>query len=441
MTDSIIRDLGDGLIIRHSTAEDAEALVKFNKEIHSEDAWDAKGLEDWTLDLISGEGPTFDVGDFTVVEKVSTGEIVSSCCLISQTWSYEGIPFKVGRPELVGTQKAYRRRGLVRAQFEILHQWSETRGELVQAITGIPYYYRQFGYEMTLNLEGGRSGFEAHVPKLKDGEDEPYTFREAEKADIPFLMASYNRGCQRSKIFAVWNKHQWHYELTGKRTYNINRREIYIIESQNGEPAGFIGIPPVKWGKSSTLTTYELAPDYSWSAVTPSVIRFLWHKGKELAKAQKQSQEMFGFWLGESHPAYQVIASKLPQFHKPYAYYLRVPDLMAFVQEIIPAIETHLADSAFAHYSGEVKLNFYREGLNLKFNNGHLDDVQKLAHDVLDDATASFPGLSFLQVLFGHRSMDEIDHAFTDCYAKNEESKHLLNALFPKKSSDIWPIS
>ncbi|MFU8827484.1 MAG: GNAT family N-acetyltransferase, partial [Brevefilum sp.] len=135
MTDSIIRDLGEGLIIRHSTAKDAEALALFNKEIHGEDEWDARGLIEWTLDLISGEGPTFDVGDFTIVENTRTGEIVSSCCLISQTWSYEGIPFKVGRPELVGTKKDYRRRGLVREQFEILHQWSAGRGELVQAIT------------------------------------------------------------------------------------------------------------------------------------------------------------------------------------------------------------------------------------------------------------------------------------------------------------------
>jgi hypothetical protein len=34
--------------------------------------------------------------------------------LISQIWAYEGIPFGVGRPELVGTLPEYRNRGLVR---------------------------------------------------------------------------------------------------------------------------------------------------------------------------------------------------------------------------------------------------------------------------------------------------------------------------------------
>lgn len=441
MTNPILRDIGEGLIIRQSTADDAEALAKFNAEIHSDDEHEAKGLEDWTLDLISGEGPTFETGDFTVVEDTRTGEIISCCCTISQTWSYEGIPFKVGRPELIGTRKDYRKRGLVREQMDILHQWSAARGELVQAITGIPYYYRQFGYEMALNLGGGRSGYKTHVPQLKDDEEDPYTFREAIQADIPFLMATYNRGCQRSMVYAVWNKHLWRYELTGKRKLNINRREIYIIEDLGGQPAGFLGIPPLKWGDTSALTLFELAPGYSWSAVTPSVVRFLWQKGKSLAKAQHQPQEKFGFFLGEVHPAYQVIASRLPQTHKPYAYYLRVPDLADFLHEISPALEAHLADTAFDLYTAKIILSFYRSGLALDFKNGHIEDINKLSLEALEDPTACFPGLTFLQLLFGYRSMDELHNTHVDCYAKNEESQHLINALFPKKPSDVWPIS
>ncbi len=34
----------------------------------------------------------------------------------------KGFPFGVGRPELVGTLPEYRNRGLVRAQFEEVHQ-------------------------------------------------------------------------------------------------------------------------------------------------------------------------------------------------------------------------------------------------------------------------------------------------------------------------------
>jgi hypothetical protein len=345
MEKDIIRRLADGIIIRHSRPEDADALAKFNKEVHGEDEWDGKGVEEWTLDLISGEGPTFAVDDFTIVEDTQTGEIVSSCCHISQIWAYEGIPFKVGRPELVGTKKEYRRRGLVRQQFEIMHEWSKNRGELVQIITGIPYYYRQFGYEMTLNLDGGRYGYELQLPVLKKDEQEPYTLRPATIEDIPYLKSTYEHACKRYLISAVWDEALWRYELSGKRKYNINRREIFIIENQARSKVGFIGIPPIKWRKLSALTLYELSPGFSWSDVSPSVMRFLWQKGEELAKEQEQEQKMFGFWLGADHPAYTTMASKLPRERKPYSYYVRVPDLSSFINLITPVLETRLCDS------------------------------------------------------------------------------------------------
>ena len=441
MKKELIRKLEDGLILRHGTSADGEALAKFNRGIHGEDEWDGKGVAEWTLDLISGEAPTFAPGDFTIVEDTNTGAIVSSCCTISQTWTYAGIPFKVGRPELVGTLPDYRRRGLVRKQFEILHNWSAQRGELVQIITGIPYYYRQFGYTMALNLGGGRSGSEAHLPKLKKKETESTQFRLAEPGDIPFLMGTYQHGCQRSLVSAQWDRDLWSYELTGKRKYNINRRDIYIIESLTDEALGFIGVPPIKWREKSTLTLYELAPGVAWSAVTPSVIRFIWQRGKELAQEQNQAQTIFGFWLGEDHPAYTVAASQLPYEHTPYAYYLRVPDLAAFISLIKPVLEERLAESPFIGFTGEVKLNFYRDGLRLSFKDGKLQKVEQLGQDALEDATASFPPLVFIHLLFGYRNMEELHKALVDCYAKGQQSKHLLDALFPKKSSNVWDIS
>ena len=59
--------------------------------------------------------------------QTQTSRIESICaCLcsrvISQTWSYRGIPFDVGRPELVATDPAYRRRGLVRRQFQVIDE-------------------------------------------------------------------------------------------------------------------------------------------------------------------------------------------------------------------------------------------------------------------------------------------------------------------------------
>src|ERR1044072_3333744 len=114
------RDLGEGLVLRRSRKADVEALADFNAEVFRQPG--AAGPDEesaaWVRDLLRGDHPTFAEDDFTIVEDTHTGQIVSSLCLISQTWSYGGIPFGVGRPELVGTHPDYRRRGLVRLQMD-----------------------------------------------------------------------------------------------------------------------------------------------------------------------------------------------------------------------------------------------------------------------------------------------------------------------------------
>src|SRR5918998_4799396 len=114
----IQRDLGGGLILRQARVEDAEAVAAFNARIHhSSGNFDQRephrGIAAGTRDLMSGDHPTCDASDFTVVEDTKTGFVVSSTCLIGQRFSYEGLEFDAGLPELVGTHPDYRRRGLV----------------------------------------------------------------------------------------------------------------------------------------------------------------------------------------------------------------------------------------------------------------------------------------------------------------------------------------
>ena len=51
-----------------------------------------------------------------------------------------------------------------------------------------------------------------------------------------------------------------------------------------------------------------------------------------------------------------------------------------------------------------------------------------------------FPGLSFLQLVFGYRGLDELEYAFADCLVRTDETRELLQALFPKCASNVWPV-
>lgn len=442
-SESLPRDLGDGLVLRRATTADTEALVAFNGLIHAGPNATEPDLQiaAWVSDLMSGEHPTFDPSDFLIVEDTRTNAIVSSTNLISQTWSYSGVEFGCGRPELVGTLAEYRNRGLVRAQFEVLHGWSAERGEQVQAITGIPWYYRQFGYEMTLPLWAGRFGYRSAVPPLKEGEAEPYTLRAATNDDVPFISQVYNHAMKRYLVACKHDETSWRYELSGRSVMNVQRNELRIIEAAGGEPVGFLRHGSSVWGNFIAATAYELTPGVSWGAVTPSVLRYLWATGERLAEERKRTDfSAFGFMMGTEHPVYDTIPDRLPRKPNIYAWYVRVPDMPGFLRHVSPVLERRIAESYHVGHTGELKLNFYRDGVRLAFENGRLTTCEawKPAHP--EDGDAAFPDQTFLHLLFGYRTMDDLEYAFSDCRAATDQARVLLGALFPREPSFIIPV-
>lgn len=438
------RDLGGGLLLRRATPADTEALVDFNARVHSDDGWDQPNerVGAWVRDLLTKAHPTFAPADFTVVEETATGRVVSSLNLISQVWTYAGIPFRMGRPELVGTHPDFRQRGLVRAQFDLIHQWSAERGELAQAITGIPYYYRLFGYEMTVNLGGGRIGYTPHLPALAEGEAEPVHFRPAQVDDLPFIAETYEYGCRRYPLACLRDPETWRYELDGHDLLSENGRALVIISAPDGERLGFIACPRAVWGKVPSVTIFELKPGVSWVTVTPAVMRYLFHELAPQVIGAGEAPQGYRFSLGAEHPSYEAAGELMPRSYTPYAWYLRVPDLPAFLRHVAPALDARLADSVACGYTGEIKLTFYARGLRLVFEQGKLAEVADWQPTpVGHSGDAAFPGLTFLQALFGHRSLAEIEQANPDFFARGYAVKAVLNALFPKRSADIWPVS
>jgi hypothetical protein len=58
-----------------------------------------------------------------------------------------------------------------------------------------------------------------------------------------------------------------------------------------------------------------------------------------------------------------------------------------------------------------------------------------------DGGDIAFPDRTFLQMLFGYRSYDELHASFADCWCDHEEVRVLINILLPKKLSDVFPVA
>src|SRR5262249_50118492 len=138
--------------------------------------------------------------DFAVVEDTTTGTIVASTCLLRYPITFDGTPIPFGRPEVVATQPEYRNQGLIRAIFELIHAKSAARGDLLQGITGIAHYYRQFGYEYSVSMGTGLTVHFAAIPTLKTDATDPYSLRKATLDDSAQLRRLWKREQMQAAI-------------------------------------------------------------------------------------------------------------------------------------------------------------------------------------------------------------------------------------------------
>jgi predicted acetyltransferase len=432
--------MGEGLTLRWGRPEDAEALAAFNVAVHSDNPAEPETwLGDWTKELMNGRHPTTDASDFTIVEN-EAGEIASSMNVIHQTWSYDGIPFGVGRPELVGTDERYRRRGLIRAQFKAIHALSEARGELVQAITGIPWYYRQFGYEMTLELGGGRPFRWDKRGNSESVETEAYEARPATSEDIPVLQTLYGSSQATGLVRCERNADQWQYELIDRHRSTPYALAVEVIT----EAEQVIGYVEYKqWGTALHVRELAVLPGHSLRAVALFVTRMLQAKAADLNKERERPITYIVFSFGMESPVYEALGPQIEEGGRPYAWFMRVADMPAFLQRIAPVLETRLADSVMAGHNGRLRLNFYRSQVQLLFSEGRITEIspyQPATFDGNDDGDAFFPDHTFLHLLFGQRTFDEIRHLRADCFVNKPEAAVLLGILFPQQPSWLRPL-
>jgi hypothetical protein len=175
--------------------------------------------------------------------------------------------------------------------------------------------------------------------------------------------------------------------------------------------------------------------------LTPPLIRHLYAVGRGYAEGKDgKSCESLYFHLGLEHPVFEVFPRLFPREEKAYAWYVRVPDVPGFLEHIRPVLQERLARSQLSGYSGEVKVGFYTAGIKLILKEGCFETIEAWRPMPDDEGQVRFPDLTFLSLLCGRRSFDELADFFPDCYATKDEFGSLMRALFPKQTSNVWGL-
>lgn len=130
------------------------------------------------LDLVADDP---DEGLDTVLVAVDGGRVVSTATVLRETVRVDGVALPAAQVELVATEPSYEGRGLVRSLMTLAHDRSRARGDVVQVMIGIPFFYRQFGYVYSMRIPDTRP-----LRTVPDA-DPSVTIRVATAADIPAM--------------------------------------------------------------------------------------------------------------------------------------------------------------------------------------------------------------------------------------------------------------
>jgi hypothetical protein len=290
----------------------------------------------------------------------------------------------------------------------------------------------------------GRRVYVQDVPGKREdeGSARPYTLRPATASDAGLLSDLHRSGRERYLLATSRDERLWRYEVAGRDPESDESLRVSIVEDGAGKPAGYVCHMRGLRKGSLQVASYELANGVSWLEVNPFVLRELVEIGHEQASKEEKLASLT-FVLGEHHPLYEAIPEP-PLYrldrHDHYSFYVRVPDLPGFLRHVAPALERRLAASVAAGHTGKLEVSFYGGGLRLELERGRLSKVNDWSPAAEEEGDAAFPDLIFLQLLFGYRSLEELDRAFADCSPGEGDARVLLEALFPRRPSDLWPV-
>jgi hypothetical protein len=412
------KELGDDLALRSlSGPEDVERLAAFQGLVHGQD------VADMTRELVLNH-PNTQPEHWLYVEDERTHEIVSSICLIPWTLQYEDVTLKAGEMGIVATLEAYRHRGLVRAQAARHAELLREGGFDLSHIQGIPYFYRQFGYEYAMPLEGGWHVELRQAPDAPD--DAPaYAFRQATLDDLPLLVQLYDAATAGLAIHTVRDEAEWRY-LLGPSTRTEMAAETWLV-SLDSTPVGYFRVPNHGFGEG--LIVNEASRLDAEAAL--ATLRHV--------KALSAEREKAYIRLCLPGDSALIQAARCRGAHDQghYAWQIKLVDVGRLLQKLAPVLERRIAGSPFAGLTRDVCLNLYREAFEMRFRAGKLSEVVPLGFS--DRGGIRVPPLLLAPLLLGYRSREELAQAHHD-FSVRGEWQPLADVLFPKMASFLYTI-
>jgi predicted N-acetyltransferase YhbS len=351
-------------------------------------------------------------------------QIISSLALIPWTWRYEDVTLKSGEMGIVSTLETHRNKGLIRALDARFKELLHDEDFDFSHIQGIPYFYRQFGYEYAMPLEGQWQIELRHVPDQVPNSG--YICRAATIDDIPLLMQMYDEAAATLDIHAVRSADIWRYLLedaAGSET----EAETWLMLDSSDHAVGYWRIALHGFGEGLIVS------DTSRLRHAAAEVLLSWLK----AAAVERNKPYIRFNLPANHDLLRVAMYRGARDAGTYAWQLHMVDVACLLKKLTPVLERRIAASPFAGLSQEVIINLYRKAVTLNFERSKLRAVNDIGFT--DKGEIHIPPLLFAPLVLGYRSREELRQAYPDVNIWGQ-SQHLVDVLFPKLESFLFSI-
>lgn len=403
--------LEGGLIIKAcATTDEIERVAALNGEIHGREAGEA--VRRWLLD----GHPQLEPDGWLFVEDETSGEIAATLSLMPLTWRYGPVSLPVAELGFVATHPAYRRRGLQRALSATFDRIAVANNFSLAAIEGIPYFYRQFGYDYALPLVPD-SRFNLDVAQIPAGLSSDYLLRPASSADIPQLQMLYREQVADLVITTERSEAMWRHYLTLSPGPPFGM--LLSLISHGERVIGYLALARSGW--VNRLNVMELALDRDQEDAILAALRFA------RVRAEADGHPSIGLQLPAAHPASQWARALGVKEEGVYGWQMKVLDPVRFLNAIARALEGRLLGSELDGFCGDLNFELYLAKVGLRFEDGR---VRALSLDPEADTDVSIPPFAATQLWLGWRSFAELDDWHKDVRA-DDQSRPLLDLLFP----------
>ncbi len=347
-------------------------------------------------------------------------ETVASLVLIPQTWVMDGVEIKVAEMGCVATHPDHRRRGIQRMLNERFDEAAESGGYDLCALAGIPYFYRQFGYEYSLDLDHKTTVSVSDLPDTQLSL-EARAFTEVDIPDAAELLDSVNSrvmvSCPRTA--PVWRMQQ----VTG--FYCGEPYEGYTLH-EGGLMQAYLRVRPRPKDKTLVLREAGVAPGAQRQALAFLRMQCIENGFETLVST-----------LGYMDPISKLLLEHGAEQSQPYGWQVKIVDVVRLLEKIAPLLESRIAGTKFSGLTESLNLNFRKFSVEMVFESGQFTGVS-LSRDC-NDRTVGLNPYVFPQLLLGYRFREELEYAYPDVRIAPSR-RELVDTLFPKRPSYIHHV-